>query len=339
MANQEQFPPQQEMDENLIPFTPEHKFWYSAKALNNSKVSFSIPTGGIYEVLGLNTFRKAIGAHYMSYSSNYENPPSIDISASRYDASINSIAEADPGTSASNDYLPLQQGKDEGIKNHSLDHIFAGTNSNVLANKTKSISDGLETVLTTPKTGTSNVAKLSEEIKFGEIKLKDMAKLVPNVKADFKDLDSPKDDLIIVVDESEGVEDEDKNEEIHSTINDETEDNSASTPLSPREKPPAFTPVVAGVHKEDQQATGCPTSLGVTSEEGANPQLNSTKSKVGADSGLSTPKDSISQTIGNDEKPNKLSLDHIFAGTNPCVLVEKTISASKGLETVLTQPT
>ncbi|GJZ13500.1 hypothetical protein Tco_0548730 [Tanacetum coccineum] len=64
--------------------------------------------------------------------------------------------------------------------------------------------------------------------------LKDLAKLVPNVKADFKDLDSPKDDLIIVVDESEGVEDEDKNEEIHSTINDETEDNSASTPLSPR---------------------------------------------------------------------------------------------------------
>ncbi|GKA45947.1 hypothetical protein Tco_0738743, partial [Tanacetum coccineum] len=336
------------------------EFWYSANALDNSKVSLSIPTGGIYEVLGLNTFRKAIGAHYLSHSSDYVDPPSIDIalkpnqpeeppftahmmaicnaekpmafkaprtsshtkkkvsqgtkpgaraghkkqssskqptissseatkdtgmhkedqqavggltslgvtseegahpqlssgmsvfsnlkpiystsiiihseSASGYDASTNSIAEADLGTSASNDSLPLQQGKDEGIKNHSLDHIFAGIDSNVLANKTKSISDGLETVLTTPKTGTSNVAKPSEEIKFGEIKLEDLAKLVPNVKADFKDLDSLEDDLIIVVDESEGVEEEDKNEEIHSTTNDETKDNSASTPLSPKTK-------------------------------------------------------------------------------------------------------
>ncbi|GJT57289.1 retrovirus-related pol polyprotein from transposon TNT 1-94 [Tanacetum coccineum] len=66
-------------------------------------------------------------------------------------------------------------------------------------------------------------------------------------------------------------------------------------------QPPASTPVVAGLHKEDQQATGGPTSLGVTSKGGAKPQLNSS--------------------------------------TNLCVLVEKTISASKGLETVLTQPT
>ncbi|GKC89522.1 hypothetical protein Tco_1150171, partial [Tanacetum coccineum] len=55
------------------------EFWYSAKALDNSKVSFSIPAGGIYRVLGLNTFRKAIGAHYLSHSSDYMDPPSIDI--------------------------------------------------------------------------------------------------------------------------------------------------------------------------------------------------------------------------------------------------------------------
>nr|GEW61359.1 hypothetical protein [Tanacetum cinerariifolium] len=43
--------------------------------------------------------------------------------------------------------------------------------------------------------------------------------------------------------------------------------------------------------------------------------------------------------ICNDEGPNKLSLDHIIASTNPHVLIEKTKSMSKGLEIVLTQPT
>nr|GEX41894.1 hypothetical protein [Tanacetum cinerariifolium] len=86
-------------------------------------------------------------------------------------------------------------------------------------------------------------------------------------------------------------------------------------------QPPASTPIVVGLHKEDQQAISGPTSLEVTSE-GANPQLNSehdvlAKFIARADSGLSTPKDSISQTIGNNDRPNKLSLDHTFAGTRP----------------------
>ncbi|GJX55493.1 hypothetical protein Tco_0285390 [Tanacetum coccineum] len=55
------------------------EFWYSAKALENSKVSFSTPTGGIYGEVGVNTFRNAIGAHYLPHSSEYVAPPSIDI--------------------------------------------------------------------------------------------------------------------------------------------------------------------------------------------------------------------------------------------------------------------
>ncbi|GJU45369.1 hypothetical protein Tco_1202635 [Tanacetum coccineum] len=93
---------------------------------------------------------------------------------------------------------------------------------------------GLETVLTTTKIGTSNAVKTSEEIKFRAIKLEDLAKLVPNVKVNFKDLDSPEDDHIIGVDDSKDDEEEDKNEEIHSTINDEIEDILAFTPPSPR---------------------------------------------------------------------------------------------------------
>ncbi|GJZ37551.1 hypothetical protein Tco_0583742 [Tanacetum coccineum] len=74
----------------------------------------------------------------------------------------------------------------------------ARANPQLSSNKTKSVSDGLENIITTPETGTSNVAKTSEEIKFGAIKLEDLAKLVPNVKVDSKDLDSPEDDPIIV---------------------------------------------------------------------------------------------------------------------------------------------
>ncbi|GKF78599.1 hypothetical protein Tco_0234167, partial [Tanacetum coccineum] len=148
--------------------------------------------------------------------------------------SSDSTAKVDPETSAPNDSLPPQHGKDEGTKNYSLDHIFACTNPNVLAHKTKSVSDWLETVLATPETGTKNAAKPSEEIKFREIKLDDLAKLVPIVKADFKDLDSPEDDHIIVVDDSKEDEKEEKNEEIHSTTNDKTEDILAYIPPSPR---------------------------------------------------------------------------------------------------------
>ncbi|GJR04215.1 hypothetical protein Tco_0527199 [Tanacetum coccineum] len=84
---------------------------------------------------------------------------------------------------------------------------------------------------------------------------------------------------------------------------------SSSAMNSNPSQPQASTLVVAGMHKEVQQATSSPTSLGVTSEE-AHPQLSSAStiihsesaskhdvsacSKAGADSGLSAPKDSIS---------------------------------------------
>ncbi|GKC63069.1 hypothetical protein Tco_1095667 [Tanacetum coccineum] len=55
------------------------EFCYSAKALENSKVSFFIPTGGIYGEVGVNTFRNSIGAHYLPHSREYVAPPSIDI--------------------------------------------------------------------------------------------------------------------------------------------------------------------------------------------------------------------------------------------------------------------
>ncbi|GKB82079.1 hypothetical protein Tco_0948974 [Tanacetum coccineum] len=106
MANQEQNPPQQEQPFVAAkkdffkcvsdftskcclkePFTRSPnmykeylaEFWYSAKTLKNSKVSFFVPTGGIYGEVRINTFMNAIGAHYLPHSIEYVTPPSIDI--------------------------------------------------------------------------------------------------------------------------------------------------------------------------------------------------------------------------------------------------------------------
>ncbi|GKC90682.1 hypothetical protein Tco_1151331, partial [Tanacetum coccineum] len=66
-------------------------------------------------------------------------------SASGHDSSAASTAEADPGTSASNDSMPNQQCLDKGLTSYSPDHIFAGTNPGVLVAKTKSMRDGSQT--------------------------------------------------------------------------------------------------------------------------------------------------------------------------------------------------
>ncbi|GKA54122.1 hypothetical protein Tco_0753071 [Tanacetum coccineum] len=115
-------------------------------------------------------------------------------SASRNDASATSTAEIDPGKSAP-----------------SID-------PHVLADQTKSVSKGLETVLTQPKTGKEACSiprHVEEEEASSAIKHEDLAKLVLKVQPSFKDLDSPEDDPVIVVDDS----DEDE-EDVHTTTED-----------------------------------------------------------------------------------------------------------------------
>ncbi|GJS17706.1 hypothetical protein Tco_0412178 [Tanacetum coccineum] len=100
-------------------------------------------------------------------------------------------------------------------------------------NQTKSVSEGFETVFTQPITGkgVSSIARqVEEEEASSTIKLEDLVKLVSNVQPSFKDLDSPEDDLVIVVDDS----DEDEEDEVHTTINAETKDTSVLKSLSPR---------------------------------------------------------------------------------------------------------
>ncbi|GJW05143.1 hypothetical protein Tco_1563999 [Tanacetum coccineum] len=238
------------------------EFWYSTKALDNSNVSFSTPTGGIYGKVGVNTFRNAIGAsipprllrwslkilkkknktsskaesvsevtkpeakpgHKKLLTSKQPSVSSRDAtkasfiiyfeSASGCDASADSIAEADPGLSA------------------------PSTNPHVLANKTKSVSEGLETILTQPTIGkrASSIARqVEEEETSNTIKLENLGKLVSHVQPSFKDIDSPEDDPVIVVDDSDEDEETEK-DEVHLTPNVETEDTSVPKSSSPRTK-------------------------------------------------------------------------------------------------------
>ncbi|GKG21742.1 hypothetical protein Tco_0384337 [Tanacetum coccineum] len=126
---------------------------------------------------------------------------------------------------------------DERTKNTSYDHIFAYTTPHVLADQTKSISEGLETVLTQPtiekgasftaihgdKEEASTAIHGDNEEASSIIKLEDLAKLVSQIHPRFKDLDSPEDDHVIIVDES----DEDE-------LNAKTEDTLVPRSLSPR---------------------------------------------------------------------------------------------------------
>ncbi|GJX38698.1 hypothetical protein Tco_0252001 [Tanacetum coccineum] len=119
----------------------------------------------------------------------------------------------------------------------------------------------------------------------------------------------------------------------------ETQSSSAKDKSPSHPSPP--TPVVGEMHKEAHQASGGPISLGATNEEGAHPQLSSghdtlTDYIVEADLGLSAPNDSIPSQQGMDKGTKNYSIDHIFAGTNPSVLVDQTIFAGDGLKTAHT---
>ncbi|GJR87098.1 hypothetical protein Tco_0211109 [Tanacetum coccineum] len=109
-------------------------------------------------------------------------------------------------------------------------------------------------------------------------------------------------------------------------------------------QPPVSTPVDTGMHKEDQQATGGPTSLGVTSEARANPQLSSGMSA----SNLNKPIYSASfivhseSALGCDASADSTAEANpgfSAPSTDPHVLEKKNKFVSEGLETVLTQPT
>ncbi|GJV34384.1 hypothetical protein Tco_1394784 [Tanacetum coccineum] len=105
----------------------------------------------------------------------------------------------------------------------------------------------------------------------------------------------------------------------------------------------ASIPVVAEMHKEDQQATSGPTSLGVTSEARANPQLSSGMSAFNLNEPIYSASFIIYSESASGDDASTVSTAEVDPGisapsTDPHVLADKTQSVSEGLETVLTQP-
>ncbi|GJU30676.1 retrovirus-related pol polyprotein from transposon TNT 1-94 [Tanacetum coccineum] len=100
-------------------------------------------------------------------------------------------------------------------------------------------------------------------------------------------------------------------------------------------QPSASTPVDTELHKEVQQAAGGVTSLGVTDEEGAYPQLSSDFTAE-ADPKISAPNDSVPHQQGPDEGSKNYTPNLTFAGNNPSVLVDKTKSVREGSQTAHT---
>nr|GFB96697.1 hypothetical protein [Tanacetum cinerariifolium] len=106
----------------------------------------------------------------------------------------------------------------------------------------------------------------------------------------------------------------------------------------------ASTLVVAEMHKKDQQATGGPTSLGVTSEERSDPQLSSGMLAFNLNESIFSSSFIIhsESTLGNDALAvftAKADPGKSAPSTDLHVLTNKIQSVSEGLETVLTQPT
>ncbi|GJT97375.1 hypothetical protein Tco_1092893 [Tanacetum coccineum] len=128
------------------------------------------------------------------------------------------------------------------------------TDPHVLVDKTKSASEGLDTIHIKPATG-KRAIYIEKEIAFSEdefntspdlsifddakakIKLEDLSKLVLNLEVDFMDLDSPKNDQPIIVEDEEDEEvhtDKDQAKNFHTKDPKETDDASASQPPSPK---------------------------------------------------------------------------------------------------------
>ncbi|GJU89711.1 hypothetical protein Tco_1302134 [Tanacetum coccineum] len=113
-----------------------------------------------------------------------------------------------------------------------ISHTSASTLVVAEMHKEDQQATGGPTSLGVTRKGASSIARQVEEDEASRtIKLEDLEKLVSSIQPSFKDPDSPKDDPIIVVDDSD--EDEEANE-VHATTNIETEDTSVPKSSSPR---------------------------------------------------------------------------------------------------------
>nr|GEX75479.1 reverse transcriptase domain-containing protein [Tanacetum cinerariifolium] len=198
------------------------KFWYSINALENSKVSFSITTRGIHGEVGLNKFRNAIGAHYLPHSSEYVAPPPIDV-VRKWFPTIGYGEEVSTKGTLRKILLPPSKEATKGGSSKAPTGSKTGHSKRRKESSSAMDSNPNRPLVSTPvdtdlyiedrqaTDGLTSLGVTSEEKANPQlsseasrtIKLEDLAKLVSYIQPSFKDLDSPEDDHVIIVDESD----------------------------------------------------------------------------------------------------------------------------------------
>nr|GEW44115.1 hypothetical protein [Tanacetum cinerariifolium] len=152
-------------------------------------------------------------------------------------------AEADPILFAHNDYIPPQQGV--GNYPHSTYNKKGASSASIHDDKEEA-----STAIHGDKEEASTAIHGDKEEASSIIKLEDLAKLASQIQPSFKDLDSPKDDLVIIVDES----DEDE-------PNAETKDTSIPRSSSPSSLPTKLKDLSSKFNELTKEIKGLKTQV------------------------------------------------------------------------------
>ncbi|GJS11044.1 reverse transcriptase domain-containing protein [Tanacetum coccineum] len=259
------------------------KFWYIAKPLKNSKVWFSTPTGGILGEVGVTTFKNAIGANYLSHSTKYAEVPSLETVR----AWFSTIGYK--GKTGGFDQILNKDATILYFLSNGVDIDYARLIWEDIINKLNKKTR--EKVVPYPR-----FLSLLSEHKIEGYGNDNVTLNPTQMSLWHSELLEPPQKLRRRLPKAQSME-----------LSSSSKDTNQSQPL-------ASTPVVVGMHKDVEQATGGPTSLGVTSEERINPQLSRVH---------------IPQL--------KLILENLLLMTL-YLNNKKTKSVSEGLEIVLTKP-
>ncbi|GKA17056.1 hypothetical protein Tco_0696893 [Tanacetum coccineum] len=326
------------------------EFWYSTKSLEKSKVFFSTPTSGIFGEVGVNTFRNDIGAHYLPHSSEYVAPPSIDIvrpwfKTIRYREDIPT-----KGTLKKSLLLPRWRllmahiiqclgGKTKGfdqITNKDAIILYSLVNGinidyasifweDIIIKLNKKHRE--KVVPYTRFLSLLMMHKMKEGYRDGELTL--YPNQVFSVNSWALKPNQPKeppfiDHMLAIYAADMPVKKATKGGSTKAPTSSKTghlkkrKDSNSAMDSNPSQLP-VSTPMDTGMHKEDQQVTGGPTSLGVTTS-------------------FIVHSESVSGFDALADSTAKADLRLFAPSSDPHVLADQTKSISEGLETVLAQP-
>ncbi|GJU98248.1 hypothetical protein Tco_1327519 [Tanacetum coccineum] len=308
------------------------EFWYTAKALEHSKIWVSTPIGGIRGEIGITTFRNALRAYYLPHSSQYVTPLSLGVVRPRF-ATIGYSGEIQAKGTLKKSFLPLRwrllmtqiiqclggkTGRHDQISNKDAIIFYC-------------LANGVEV----------DLARLIWEDIIHKLNKKIREKVIPHPRFiyllskymmpeyDHEDLTINPTQVFNVhnwalkPNQHEGPPFTDHMKAICNTdvptkasksktgqLDKETQSSSAKDKSSSH--PSASTLMVSKVHKEAQQAAGGLASLGATSKEGAHPQLSSDKTKSARDGLKSAHTDlGTNKESRSDEVTKKIKLEDL----------------------------